>query len=381
MTEVLPYLQAAVLDRSTRTAVKNAQWDLSALRDAAAASAGVTPPPLERLRRVSLKSVAFAVVGTALAYWLITRLAGVDFSAIAKELSTAIWWWIAGALLLSPTVQAAYAVGTLGASIKPLRYGPVAMLQYAIQFIAVALPATAARLALDVRFFQRFGVAAAGAISIGLIDSAGGFVVQVALIALISLTALPGLTSPLGGSTSSSSSSTASTGPDILVIVLVVIGILLLAAATTWLVPSARRRVTVIVPRARSTIAAQRSSAEDALRVLRRPRNLAQIISGNVGAQLLQAMILGLCLEAFGQTAHLSQLVLVNTLVSLFAGLMPVPGGVGVAEAGYTACLQAIGIPSAVAISTALAYRLATFYLPPLWGSAAMGWLRRHEYV
>jgi len=381
MTEVLPYLQAAVLDRSTRTAVKNAQWDLSALRDAAAASVGVTPPPLERLRRVSLKSVAFAVVGTALAYWLITRLAGVDFSAIAKELSAANWWWIAGALMLSPTVQAAYAVGTMGASIKPLRYGPVAMLQYAIQFIAVALPATAARLALDVRFFQRFGVAAAGAISIGLIDSAGGFVVQVALIALISLTALPGLTSPLGGSTSSSSSSTTSTGPDILVIVLVVIGILLVAAATTWLVPSARRRVTAFVPRARSTIAAQRSSAEDALRVLRRPRNLAQIISGNVGAQLLQAVILGLCLEAFGQTAHLSQLVLVNTLVSLFAGLMPVPGGVGVAEAGYTACLQAIGIPSAVAISTALAFRLVTFYLPPLWGSVAMGWLRRHQYV
>jgi uncharacterized protein (TIRG00374 family) len=128
-------------------------------------------------------------------------------------------------------------------------------------------------------------------------------------------------------------------------------------------------------------MAAQRSSAEDALRVLRRPRNLSQIISGNVGAQLLQAVILGLCLEAFGHTAHLSQLVLVNTLVSLFAGLMPVPGGVGVAEAGYTACLQAIGIPSAVAISTALAYRLVTFYLPPLWGSAAMGWLRRHEYV
>jgi len=78
---------------------------------------------------------------------------------------------------------------------------------------------------------------------------------------------------------------------------------------------------------------------------------------------------------------HLPELVLVNTLVTLFAGLMPVPGGVGVAEAGYTACLQAIGIPSAVAISTALAFRLVTFYLPPLWGSLAMGWLRRHQYV
>jgi hypothetical protein len=26
-------------------------------------------------------------------------------------------------------------------------------------------------------------------------------------------------------------------------------------------------------------------------------------------------------------------------------------------------------------------FRLVTFYLPPLWGSVAMGWLRRHHYV
>ena len=78
---------------------------------------------------------------------------------------------------------------------------------------------------------------------------------------------------------------------------------------------------------------------------------------------------------------HLSQLILINTAVSLFAGLMPVPGGMGVAEAGYTAGLQAIGMPSAVAISTAIAFRLVTFYLPPIWGSLSMRWLRTNDYV
>ena len=34
-----------------------------------------------------------------------------------------------------------------------------------------------------------------------------------------------------------------------------------------------------------------------------------------------------------------------------------------------------------VAVSTAIAFRLVTFYLPPLWGSVAMRWLRRHQYV
>ena len=264
-------------------------------------------------------------------------------------------------------------------AIKPLRYGPVAMLQYAIQFVAVAMPATAARLALDVRFFQRFGVAAAGAIAIGLIDSVGGFVIQVLLIALIALTALPGLTAPLFDT--STSSAAADGGLSLLRVALVLVAVVALVAALTWLIPSARRRVTSVIPRARATIVAQRASAQEALQVLRRPSKVTQILTGNLGAQLIEAVILGMCLHAFGAGAHLSQLVLVNTAVVLFAGLMPIPGGVGVAEAGYIAGLQAIGIPSAVAISTALVFRLVTFYLPPLWGSAAMRWLRRNQYV
>ena len=325
LAEVLPYLQPAVLDRATKKALKDAQWDLSVLRDAAAAAAGVQPPALQRVRRVSLKSILIAVAATVVAYWLISRLLGVDFSAIFSELATANWWWIAAALLLSPTVQATYAVGTMGASIKPLRYGPVAILQYAIQLIAVALPATAARLALDVRFFQRFGVAAAGAISIGLIDSVGGFAVQVLLIALIALTALPGLTAALAGTSTSTAS--APSGPSILAVVLILVAVIALAAALTWLIPSARRRVTSVIPNARVTVAAQRASAQEALQVLRRPTKLTQILAGNLGSQIIQAMTLGACLHAFGADAHLSQLVLVNTLSSCSPGSCPSRAG------------------------------------------------------
>src|ERR1019366_7357789 len=153
--------------------------------------------------------------------------------------------------LLSPAVQATYAVGTMGASIKALRYGPVAMLQYAIQFIALAMPATAARLALDVRFFQRFGIVAAGAIAIGLIDSVGGFVVQVLLMALIAFTDLPGLTAPLRGT--STASATDASGPSLLQVALILVAVVALVAAVTWLIPSARRRVTSMIPKARDT--------------------------------------------------------------------------------------------------------------------------------
>ena len=46
----------------------------------------------------------------------------------------------------------------------------------------------------------------------------------------------------------------------------------------------------------------------------------------------------------------------------------------------YLRMLEAGGIALDRA-SRAIAFRLVTFYLPPIWGSLAMRWLRRHEYV
>jgi uncharacterized membrane protein YbhN (UPF0104 family) len=38
-------------------------------------------------------------------------------------------------------------------------------------------------------------------------------------------------------------------------------------------------------------------------------------------------------------------------------------------------------MPEETALATALLYRIATFYVPPVWGFFAMGWLRRNEFL
>jgi uncharacterized protein (TIRG00374 family) len=131
----------------------------------------------------------------------------------------------------------------------------------------------------------------------------------------------------------------------------------------------------------RTTLREQAAASAAALRVLRSPTKVTMIFLGNLTGQLLQAIVLGLALKAFGYEASFAGLILVNTAVSLFAGFMPVPGGMGVSEAGYTAGLVALGIPNTAAMSTAIAFRLVTFYLPPIWGSLAMRWLKHHAYV
>ena len=115
--------------------------------------------------------------------------------------------------------------------------------------------------------------------------------------------------------------------------------------------------------------------------MLRSPSKVTMLFLGNLVAQLMLAMILGICLRAFGERASFAGLVLVNTFVALFAGFMPVPGGMGVSEAALTAGLVALGVPNAAAMSTAIAYRLVTFYLPPIWGSFATRWLKQHQYL
>ncbi len=379
LTDVLPYLQPAVLDTATRKAVKAGDWDLAALRTGAAQAVGSEAPALQKLQRVTVRSAVIALAGAALGVVLVSKLLDVDYASLAAELSTANWWWLLAALLVAPTMPLATAFATLGATRKRVRYGPVVMFQYAVQFIALAVPSSAGRLALEVRFFQKVGVAAAGALSIGLIDSVAGFVVQLFFLALVGFTALPGLTAPIGGTPDPSAS--ASDGGSLVTLIIWLVVVLVVAVGTTFAVPSARRRVLSFVPRARATIRSQLASAQEALTVLRRPSKVAQLLGGNLVAQLIGALMLSLSLQAFGVHVHLSQLLVVNVLVSLFAGIMPVPGGVGVTEAAYIACLQAVGVPSVVAVSASIAYRLISFYLPPLWGWAALAWLRRHDYA
>ena len=375
---LMPYLQPAALGRVTRTRVRDADWTVKELQAAAVDRLDVPAPALQQLRRVTVKSVALVALIAVMAYVLIGLFAGVDMASVVDALSSANMTILIVALVLSPTIQMALAFSTIGSTMARLTYFPVLMLQYAIQFIALCLPSTAARLALEVRFFQKFGIAPTPAVTMGMIDSFSGFLVQISLIVLILVSDLPGLTTKVFGDSSSTSTSSTDSGPATWVIVLV---FALVALAITMSVPRLRHRLLGSVPTIRTKVAEQRAKAGDALSVVRNPRKVTTMLLGNLGAQVLQAVILGITLSAFGESAALSQLILINTAVSLFNGLMPVPGGMGVAEAGYTAGLQAIGIPAPIAMGTAIAYRLVTFYLPPLWGSVAMRWLRRHDYV
>ena len=95
------------------------------------------------------------------------------------------------------------------------------------------------------------------------------------------------------------------------------------------------------------------------------PRKIAYVLAGSVLAQLLVATALGTSLHAVGEHASIATILVVITLASIVGGAVPVPGGLGVVEAGLIAGLTSAGIPQEQAVAAVFIQRLFTAYLPP----------------
>ena len=117
-----------------------------------------------------------------------------------------------------------------------------------------------------------------------------------------------------------------------------------------------------------------------AIRSLKSPRRILLLFGGNMGGEVIFASVLGASALAVGYHISLANLLAVNVLVSLFAGLMPLPS-IGITEAAITAGLMAVGLPEADALAAAIIYRCCTYYLPPLWGYVALRWLTKNDFL
>lgn len=365
--EMLPYLQLPALGRPLRRDLKASPFDLDALRSAMAAVADVEVPEIAELRRVSPQTLIAVALLALVAFALIASLGDVDVAELVEELRGASVTWVVIALLVAQLPFLSQAVATRGACPRPLAFGPVAVLQCSIAFLALAVPSTAGRLALDIRFFQRQGVPATTALSISAIDGFSGFLVQVALLVMT-------LVFGLGQVDLSFDMPSVGESGDLWVLLGVLAAALVVMVVLAVALPRIRNR---ILERVRPLLIEVR----DTLRSLRSLSKLLQIFGGNLANQLLYALALGACLSAFGGSLNLATLVVVYVAAALFGGMMPVPGGIGVMEAALVAGLTAAGIDATTASATALLFRLVTFYLPPLWGWLALRWLQRHSYL
>jgi uncharacterized membrane protein YbhN (UPF0104 family) len=355
----LPFVQHAALSPWLRDAVHGAGADVDRLRRRAADATGGDIPEVAELRRVRLRDVLLMLLTLVAAVTLLSQLADIGLDTIVDELAGASLGWVLFGLALAQLALLCDALATIAAVGMPLPLGPTTVLQSAIKFINLSVPSTAGKFALTVRYLQRQGVASSLAVTQGAIDGFAGFLVQGAVLVVV----LPMVNVDVDWGSFDASA-------------LVWIGVALIAAVVVGLL------IAVLVPSLRARLAPPVHAALANVRgLVSSPPRLVKLVLANLGSQIVYALVLGTALRSLSADASLADLLFVNTAVSLFAGLVPVPGGIGVAEAGLTAGLVAVGIPEQTALAAALIHRLLTYYLPPVWGFWALRWLGRHGFV
>jgi uncharacterized membrane protein YbhN (UPF0104 family)/tRNA A-37 threonylcarbamoyl transferase component Bud32 len=360
IARVLPYLQRAALTPHLRDLARSQEIRLKELRAAAAAATGQEGPELAPLRRVRPKDLVTTAALVFAAYLLISQLADIGFRTIVDQLGDADPAWLIVALLLAQSALIACGVSVRGAVPTPLPLLPCVVLQSAIKFINLTVPSSAGRIGMNIRFLQRMGATTPEAVAAGAVDDASETIVQFGLFLLaIPFVRVEVETSQFSGG-----------GPDTRL--LVAIGLVLLVSAALILkVPKLRDKV---LPPVRSALSSLWS-------VIRVRRKRLELFGGNVASELLYAIALGATCLAYGVNLNLAQLVFVNTSASVISGLVPVPGGIGAAEASLSAGLIAMGVDESAALGIAVTQRLWTFYLPPIWGYASLQWLTRKGYL
>lgn len=360
---LVSYLQSPALDPRLRAEVDDAELSLEELRTATAAAAGIELPELQKIWRVTWGSLVRLGLLGLVAYLLISQLSDIGWDTIADSIAAADPWLLVVALLLGQTPRVAGAGSLQAASPTPVPLGRVTRLQFATTFINLAVPSTAARVATSIRFFQRAGATPGGALSAGALDSFAGFLAQITLLVSLLLAGFGSL-----GWTGLPEGATDRVDlAKVLGILALIIGVVVAVVA---LVRPIRSRVVHVL-----------SQLKESLAMLRSPATVVRLLLFNVLAELLFSTTIWIVLQAFGQDVSIADVIIINEAVALFAGLMPVPGGVGVTEGALTAGFVAVGVPETEAFAAAICYRMCTFYLPPIWGGVAFRSLRNDGYL
>ncbi len=363
LAALLPYLQPAGFGAGLARALRAAEIDVDELRERSAAAAGVEAPALVKLRRVTW-GTALQVALLALAVSAVVGgLSGLDYGDLSDAVQEASWGWIAVGFVIAQTPRFTQALSTLGSVPARIPYLPVYAMQLATGYLNLALPSNLARMAINIRFFQRHGVPPATAVTAGAIDSFVSTVMQALLLAALLLFSESSL--DFGLETPS--------GPPVTAL-LVVVAVAVAAVGALVLV---RRIRGAIVDRVRRWW----PDVKATLVSLRAGNKLGLLLGGSLATEVLFAVALGVFANAFGYDISLTDLLLINISVSLLATFVPVPGGIGVTEFGLTVGLTAAGMPEEAALAAVVLYRVATFYLPPVWGFFAMRWLQRNAHL
>lgn len=359
LAAAIPYMQVPALSTASRRVVDDAKDVVEAVKAAVVAATGVEPPEPAKVRRVSPRDLVFTGLMVLAAYFLIHQLAGLDLAAIWDSMKTAELGWAVIAFLAAQLILFPNATGMMAAVDAAIPLRPTIILQSAIQFIGLAVPSSAGRIATNVAFLTKYGVTPVTAITQGALDSFTGFLVQVAILGAALL--FGDLSFGLGGDFDF----------DWALILGIAFAVIAAGVLVVFLIESLRTRIVSVAKEAWAALAG----------LLQEPRRATLLFGSNFGSQLALGLAMWFTVRAFDASIPLATALVIVVGAVLLGGVAPTPGGVGVQEAVLAAGLVSAGLDQDTSFAIAITYRLFTFFLPPIWGFFSLRWLEKQGYL
>jgi uncharacterized membrane protein YbhN (UPF0104 family) len=345
-------MQVLAMSRGTREAARGRKEVVTQLRSAIAATAPSIEVQEVNLQRIKPRTAIMVALSVVAAYVVLPQLVALNLAEIFRQASIP---WVLVALAASFISYPAAALTLKAFVIQKLSWFKTLLAQFATTFAALLSPPTLGTVAINGRFLQRAGLS---------VPVAGATIATSQLVALLVHIALMIAVGVAAGTSQNFSFNPS----EEVVFVVLVVAILFVGVVS---LPPVRRR---IVARAKPVV----SQIGPQLALLgEQPWRFAWGVVGAVGLNAARSMALIAAVLAFGGDASWLAIVFVYLAGATIGQAAPTPGGIGAVEAALAAGLIAVGLDSTTAISTALLYRIATFWLPILPGWASFWWLQR----
>ncbi|MEW9528673.1 flippase-like domain-containing protein [Microbispora sp. NPDC049125] len=352
----LPLLQRIALSRETRASVRRDKDLLPAIREQIVALKPQVAVEEVRLERFRPRTLVTIIASALAAYLLLSQLSRINLVSVV---TTANWAWAGVALVAAGVSYVAAAIMLRGFVPEPLPLGPTVLAQFAGSFVKLVAPAAVGGVAINTRYLQKRGVPPGAAVaSVGASQ----------LVGLASHILLLLLCGYLTG-TQAAPSLTPSRGLLIAMLGVAVLFLIVLA------VPRLRRMLTTRVRAMFSGVIPR------LLDVLQSPRKLAEGLSGTLLLTVAFVVCLEACVRAFGGEVSFTAVAVVFLAGNAIGSAAPTPGGLGAVETALSVGLTVAGLPTTVATSAVLLFRLMTFWLPVLPGWASFAYLQRQDAI
>lgn len=339
-----PILQKAILPARTLHDFADKK-ELQALRDALAATVPETSDvELAQMRRFSVKTVLTVSIGLVAVYLL---LVSINLDELKETLSYARPLWMVGAFAIGLTTYLGAAMVLQAYTAERLNLWDTFLVQMAASLVGLVAPAGIGPAALNLRFLYKNRVKTPVAVATVSLVQVAQFITTLGLLLLVGL-----MTGDMGSFSIPSQT--------ILIVLAVLVAfaaaVLFIRPLRVWIMKKVGPTLNQIWPR-----------------IVWLGTHPGRIAYGFLGSLIQTAGFVGAfgaSLAAFGYHLPLITLVVTYLVSNTVGSMVPSPGGIGPVEAALTGGLTLARVPYSIAFSTALLYRLVTF-----WGRVPLGWI------